>query len=81
MGKGRSPEFLEINRPTSQKASSWLSKAIADLFFLCENVQIKHTKEAVRSESSFLLNAFLNVAKKWDKPIFLQKQHILVKLV
>jgi hypothetical protein len=22
MGKGRSPEFLEINRPTSQKASS-----------------------------------------------------------
>jgi hypothetical protein len=81
MGKGRSPEFLEINRPTSQKASSWLSKAIAILFFF-ENVQIKHTKEAVRSESSFLLHATQNVAKKMRQTYFFcKKQHFLVKLV
>jgi hypothetical protein len=61
--KGISPECLEIKRPTSQKASSCLSKAIAILFFFF-NVQIKHAKEAVRSESSFLLHATQNVAKK-----------------
>ncbi len=77
MDKGRSPEFLEINRPTSQKASSWLSKGIAHLCFFL-NVQIKYAKEAVKSESSFFNSCYSKCIKKDETTLFLcKKQHIL----
>jgi hypothetical protein len=78
--RGRNPEFLEITRPTSNEASSFIDKVIGSIIFLRMYNSMYKTDYSISSKFSFLLQVINNRANKMRNTFFKAKMALLVEI-